>query len=241
MVTASPVVTAHTFHKIWGSFSKPVLLGCDDGGLYIVKGRQIGRAVVNEHVVARLAHQMGAPIPPIALIDVPQALIDIEPQINHLPAGVAHGSRLVDGCSDRASFQYMNLKENRQRFAKLAILYSWVGVWSDHQFIYKNAPPHLVYSVDHGHFFQNGPNWALANLSGSPPAVIDTNFSVCALMVPELQEAAAALASITKDDMVAIVDGVPSEWGLAKDEANGLVEYLVRRKDQLLVVVNSLS
>ena len=60
-------------------------------------------------------------------------------------------------------------------------------------------------------------------------------------MVPELQEATAALAPITKGDMVAIVAEVPSEWGLAKDEANGLVEYLVRRKYELLVEANSLS
>jgi len=241
MVTPCPIVTAHTFYKKWGSFSQPVLLGCSDGALYIVKGRQIGRAIVNEHVVARLADQIKAPVPPIAVVDVTQALIDIESQISHLPNGDAHGSRLVDNCSDRASFQYMNLQENRQRFAKLVILYSWVGVWSDHQFIYKNDPPHLVYSVDHGHFFQGGPNWTLSGLNGTPPAVIDNNFSVCGLTVPELKAAAADLALITKDTVAAIVGGVPDTWALARDEAKGLIDYLVRRRDQLIALLNHMS
>jgi hypothetical protein len=58
--------------------------------------------------------------------------------------------------------------DNKYRFAAAAVMYSWLGA-SDRQFIYGKAGSHKVYSVDHGHFFQNGPNWTIASLSAAPP------------------------------------------------------------------------
>jgi hypothetical protein len=49
----------------------------------------------------------------------------------------------------------------------LALLFGWTQA-GDHPFIYENAPPHLVHSVDHGHFFPNGPDWTVATLEAAP-------------------------------------------------------------------------
>jgi hypothetical protein len=64
--------------------------------------------------------------------------------------------------------QRHDVPDNRPRFAALAVLYGWIPA-GDAQLIYRQTVSHLVYSVDHGHFFPGGPNWTLAGLSGFVP------------------------------------------------------------------------
>jgi hypothetical protein len=239
MAIAPPAtVTAHTYHRNWSSNSTPVLVGCSDGALYVVKGRQMGRVLVNDHLVARLGELLGAPVTTTALVDIPQALITIEPQVAHIPSGISHGAKWIEDCTDRLTFEHAHLPENRHRFALLAILYSWAGCWSDHQFIYKKAAPQEVFSVDHGHFFQSGPNWTISGLQGAPPVVLDPVFGACALTPVELRSAARSLKSVDLSDVSAIVNWIPTDWGLSSDERAAMIEYLVRRHAQLLTVVN---
>jgi hypothetical protein len=87
-----PQVTAQTFLKRWETASKPVFLTCSDKRDYVVKGSQAGRMVVNDQVIARIGSAVGAPVGEPMLVDVPQTLIDIEPQMNHMAAGLAHGT-----------------------------------------------------------------------------------------------------------------------------------------------------
>ena len=95
---------------------------------------------------------------------MPQELIDAQPEMRHMPAGISHGSQLVPNCSEREAYRYVDIAENRERFAKLAVLYGWMSA-GDHQFIYRHDPPNLVHSVDHGHFFPGGPNWQVVQLT----------------------------------------------------------------------------
>src|SRR5262245_44207625 len=103
MVTApggQAPIRAHTFITLFPTFSKPVVLACDDGKVYVVKGLQPGRpdhhqmsrAIIADHVVGRVGYAMGAPVPEIRLIDVPAALRDAQPEMQHMVAGIAHGS-----------------------------------------------------------------------------------------------------------------------------------------------------
>lgn len=227
-------VSAETYYQNWGSDARPVLLGCSDGRLYVVKGRHKGRVPINDHIVGRLGGLISAPVTEIALVDVPQELISLEPNMKHMTAGVSHGSLWIPDCTDRMGFDYAGLPENRQRFPLLAILYSWAGVWSDHQFIYKKAPPHIVYSVDHGHFFPQGPNWSLPALANAPTAVVDPVFNACGFSQAELFEAARKLESVNQGEIAGIVAGVPDDWGISNDETTGMTEYLSRRRKELL-------
>src|SRR4051794_7290268 len=143
------VARAETYLTKWESFSMPVLVECDDRQEYVIKGRQIGRAVVNEHVVARLGHALGAPVGEPAFVDVPAELIALESELRHIPPGIAHGSPFLRDCSDRLWIEHTGAPENRERFARLAVLYGWMHA-GDRQLIYANAAPHLVHSVDHG-------------------------------------------------------------------------------------------
>lgn len=226
--------TARTYHKTWPTDSRPVLLECSDGRLYVVKGRQNRRVLINDHLVARFGGLIGAPVTSAAFIDLPQALIDVEPQLANMPSGICHGSLWLADCSERLSFAHANVGENRHRFAGLAILYSWMGCWTDHQFIYKKTSPQHVYSVDHGHFFPSGPHWTIATLQGAPAAVLDPVFSVCGLTGVELRKAAHSFQAIDAADVGDILRGVPASWGITENERSAMTTYLLKRRSELI-------
>lgn len=167
----SPIKAQTYRNKKWGSASAPVVLGCDDGNDYVVKGQQAGRAIVNEQIVGKLGVALKAPVGQVNLIDVPADLIGMQADLKHIPAGVSHGSHLIPDCSDRQWLAHQDVPDNRLRFAALAVLYGWIPA-GDHQLIYSQTAPHLVYSVDHGHFFPGGPNWTATGLGGAGSSVL---------------------------------------------------------------------
>jgi hypothetical protein len=120
----------------------------------VVKGCQQKnrRVVINEQIVGRIANQLAMPVGNVNLVEIPDELIQIEPDLQHMPAGIAHGSRMILGVTEREGIKYVNSDDNRMRFSELAVLYGWLQA-SDHQFFFEKQQPHRVYSLDHGHFF----------------------------------------------------------------------------------------
>jgi hypothetical protein len=155
--------------KRWNSASRPFQARGADGIEYIVKARQVDRRIerqmVNDQVVARLGMLMGAPVGKPSLVDISQDLIDMSPEYADILAGIAHSTEFIKDCSDdRELFLHTKETTNRERFALLCILYSWVHA-RDHQFIYNKIKPNLVHSVDHGHFFVGGSDWTIERLT----------------------------------------------------------------------------
>lgn len=225
---------AHTFHRRLPGASGAILLTCDDGRDYAVKCLQAGRVLCNEQIVGVLGMAIGAPVGQVAYVDVPAELVSLHPDARHATAGVSHGSLFLSGCSDRAEEGNTDLVENRARFALLAVLYGWVHA-GDHQFIYRHAPPPLVYSVDHGHFFVNGPEWREEHLRAAPPPQPDARIvQRCVLTRDELQVALAALHSIDLDSLVRAVAAPLDHWGLSMSERVQLAEYLSARRATML-------
>lgn len=229
-------VTARTFVKSFPTASRPVLFSCDDKRDYVVKGLNSGRVAINEQVVGRLGEFLGAPVPEIVLVNVPPELVSLEPAIKHLTPGIVHGSSFVGGCTDRLGIAYVEEPRNRDRFARLAILYSWVGA-NDHQWIYEKSPPNSVWSVDHGHFFPNGPEWRPEHLPQAVVAKIDGMFDACGLTLTEIKSAAAKLKEVDNETIAKVVGGIPTAWNFPITERVALARYLERRKTELLDVV----
>lgn len=227
-----PDAVAKTYHQRWESDSKPVLLTADDGNDYVVKGLHKGRVLVNDRVVGLLGALLGAPVAYVALIDVPHELISLEPEMSHMSPGISHGTLFLRGCGDREGIAHAD-GANRDRFARLAVLYGW-ALARDLQVIYENAPPHIVHSVDHGHFFPSGPNWTEESLAAAGAPQPDQKIITDAkLSAEELRIVLPQLEAVTDDELVEIVGGVPVSWGLTIPESVTLVAYLQERRDQL--------
>ena len=231
-------VRAITFIKRWESNAKPVAFRCDDGLTHVVKcirnDTNLGRVVVNDHIVARLGHLLGAPVGEPGFVDVPADLVAAEPQIQHFIPGVGHGTLFLDKCTDREGVGHVDVPANRPRFALLALLYGWT-VAGDHQLIYTTEPPYLVYSVDHGHFFPGSVNWDVALLSGAPPAMPDPVLvQACGLTPTDLRQASSALLQTPIRGIVDAVASPLDEWGITEADRLALARFLIRRRAQLL-------
>lgn len=232
------IVKAETFLRTWGTFSRPAALQCDDGQVYIVKARQKDRpdskTLANDHVVARLGMLLGAPVGVPMLVNVPQELIALQPELQLWENGISHGTRQVEHATERLWLDHHQVPENRPRFAMLAVLYGWACA-ADHQLIYANQPPYLVTSVDHGHFFPGGPEWQEASLQGFGSAELDQQIvSGCALMHAELSSALQGLEGVNDAAILRAVAAPPSNWGLSMDERVTLAQFFIKRRSELL-------
>lgn len=245
MATPPPVLTLDTPRRRLKGISKAALAICNDDRLYAVKGCQVGRTLVADQVVGRLGAAIGAPVAEVALVDVPEWLIEAPMSalgtstgsIVHFKPGVGHGSLFIPDCTDSRDLVHEHTDENRDRFAILAVLYGWTGA-DDRQLLYENRPPHRVHSVDHGFFF-GGPDWTIETLTQSSAPVPDP--WICASPWVEssrIEVMLARLHDVSDDTIAAAVAAPPEAWGITLVERIALAEYLARRRDALLEKFN---
>lgn len=183
--------------------------------------------------MARLGLAMGAPVGQPQIVEIGTELLDVN--FSFLSPGKAHATRFIANCfDDRDTIKYKNHEENRPRFALLSVLFGWVYS-QDQQFIYQKNHPNLVYSVDHGHFFPGGPDWKESDLTSAPTSVVDKKLvSSCGLTNNDIRQALIALKTVTEETIIQAVASPPDEWGITIEERVAMVEYLVKRQQELL-------
>jgi hypothetical protein len=251
LATPPPVIQAMTFLRSFPySASCAVQVTGHDGKNYVVKGNLAGRQAINDQVVGRLAQSIGAPTGRTALVHISQALIDLSPQLQDVQgrgpflAGDWHASEVIENVSDdREAFLFTRIPENRSRFSELALLYGWVFVNMDHQFLYSNADPRIVFSVDHGHFFPFGPTWNAADLQGFTAGAVpdETIASACALGPTDLKHALPLLSGLNLQTELPFAVASPRDlWGISMNERVALADYLERRHGEIIAAVNAL-
>lgn len=229
-------IPARTFLRTYHTSSRPVQLLCSDGFEYVVKGRNSGRAIVNEQIVGRLGPLIDAPVASVELISVPEELVEVSWEMAHIPPGICHGSRYIHNTSGRSWLEYLRESANRNRIAALAVLYGWMHA-GDHQLIYENAPPHFVHSVDHGHFMPEpeGPEWRLEDLIAYPEPRPDRHLMEDGMLsMASLRPTAEKLQMVTDERIAFAVAVSPDDWGITMDERMVLAEYLALRRSQLV-------
>jgi hypothetical protein len=237
----TPPVVADEYVEGLTSASRPQKFRCDDGHLYAVKFRNNphggGRAVATEQIVGLFGALISAPVAEVRLVTVTSELLAAlnivfnggEPAA----AGVHHGSRWADGYSDRADVRYVD--ENRQAFAALRILYSWLFCAGDHQFIYRNAEPHDVLSVDHSYFLPDGTGWSAQLLRERQGQVeLDPFFDSLALKQEDATDTLDRLARLQRAEIARVVATPPDDWGLSDDDRVALAEYAEARRMKIL-------
>jgi len=234
-----PPLTAMTFLSKWSTLCKPVLFECNDRNLYVVKGRENRRALMNEYMVGRLGAAMGAPVPSVQIVHIAQELISDEPEIQHMESGLAHGSAYIKDTIDKYSdLHYGNQRENRPRFAGLSILFGLVYA-RDVQLIYSKSKPNIVYSIDHAEFFPGWvDDWNPKFLRDAEPAAPYHRIRIMiGLTSQELTRAMDQLAEITNHDIAEAVAGCVDEWGVSDLDRLERAEYIASRRDKLLGTV----
>jgi hypothetical protein len=241
--TPSPSrITAHTFVRKWETASKPVALRCSDNQTWVCKGLSntnlgSGRSVFSDHVLGRAGRAIEAPVPDITLVDIPAALIAAEPEMSHLIPDLAHGSLLMNDCSDRMGIFAPTSDQQRRDLASIAIFYGWAHC-NDLQIIKQIGAPEDIFTVDHGHFLHGGPAWTIASLVAAPPPAPDP--SCTAHLTPaELDPPVHRLRALGDTAIAGFIAAAPDEWGITTDEKLALAKYLSQRRDELVKLMGT--
>jgi hypothetical protein len=208
---------------------------CSGGRIFVAKGTKNQKSIIAEHVVARLGQLIEAPVGEVALVDIPAAL-RVDPTVAAMGAGLAHATLFIENITDKIGIANIDVPENRARFARLCGLYSLCGA-GDPQLFYSTISPQVVYSLDHGHFFPQGPGWSAASLAAAPPALIDPYFAGANLSSAELADARNRLSTVSDQDIADIIAGPPPDWPFTDQERAALGTYLRTRRDTLLTVL----
>jgi hypothetical protein len=231
-----------------GTATKPQKFTCDDNRLYAVKFVQNqhgdGRGVATEQFIGLLGELIGAPVAPVELVEVPQALTDelLRDRAAHYldfdPApGVHHGSRWAADHSERAAVDHVDA--NRESFGALDVLYTWATCSGDQQFIYSNAAPHTVLSVDHTLFLPGGFGWSAATLAAAKAALTqDATLAPFGLTPEDRAEALGKLGALTPASLAEVVARPPDSWGVTMQDRVALAEFLWERKDPVLTMLS---
>lgn len=242
--------SAQTYRHSYNTASRPVVLKCDDGQNWVVKAQFAGRGVAADCALAAIAHAVGAPVPPTALVSVPGELIAAEPELQNvrgagpLQPGVWHGSRWIEGIHGTGNKRDDAVRvgpQNAVRYSRLALFYSWCG-HGDRQFLYEDEPPHLVHVVDMGHALPGANGWTAATLDSYAPApsIPADLWSASGLTRAEAEAVVTAIA-----DPVAVISraaALPREhWGgITMEERIALAHYLSRRFDAMRQAIAAL-
>ena len=239
---------AITYSKAWRTKAEPVLLECEDGNRYVVKGTQAGRQIINDRIVAHLGMALGAPVGIPKLIEVSAQLIELDRRLGSFSSGLAHGTLWISDCLDTDELLGTGEVENRSRYALLSALFGWV-INHDPQYLCREQPPRLVHSVDHGHCFAGGPNWTIESLQKSMESdseidlefLLFSGFEMCCFKPIDFQKMQQNLNQVTELNIFSSVASVPDEWGITMEERLVLVEYLFIRQQRLDLVLDRLS
>ena len=105
---------------------QPFLIRADDDQTYFVKGlsRALAPGLASEALAAELGAHLGLPIPPWAVMDIPQSLIDfsLAANVRDLEGGPAFASLQVDNASD---VSWSHVDEIPVDLKKKVLLFDW--------------------------------------------------------------------------------------------------------------------
>jgi hypothetical protein len=128
---------------------------------------------------------------------------------------------------------HANTAENRPRFAGFAVLYG-LAVGHDRQLIYRDKPPHEVFSVDHGHFLPGSTGWTAASIQQHAGCELFPEFvKDCSLTDHELHKPLYALSQMKDSDIAECVAAPPAAWDITDAERIVLCNFFSTRRVQL--------
>ena len=126
--------------------TRPFLCRCDDDHLYYVKGRGAGRSsLLCEWLAGYLALAFGLPVPPFAIVEAPQSLVDLFPEGRDLGAGPAFGSRVVARTQELSMSHLCDVPVQLQRDV---LMFDWWVRNSDRTLTSLSGNPNLLWDAD---------------------------------------------------------------------------------------------
>jgi hypothetical protein len=186
--------------------------------------------IVTESVVGRAGALIGAPVCDVAVVQIPAEIAGWEFRRGaRLEPGFAHASLAVDDAQEMRALEYRPRDDNQRRHAGVLALYDWC--WGgDDQWLYCETDDRKIYSHDHGWYLpETGPDWSEATLMARVDAAHPLGSSSSDLDQAALRQLADRLESVTREELAAMLQGVPVSWSASDAELEALGFFLERR------------
>lgn len=177
-----PALTAVQHVRKMRGGAQSHLMRASDGHYYVVKFQnnpQHLRVLANELLASNLGQRLGLPMPQVAVIDVPDWLIDHSPDLRielaghtvRCSSGLQFGSRYVTDPLEGQVFDYLPEAmapeiKNLLDFARVLALDKWTGNHDGRQAVFsrnRRAKMYRASFIDHGYCF-NCHEWTFADL-----------------------------------------------------------------------------
>lgn len=187
--------------------------------------------LATERIVSGAGALIGAPVRPVALVEIPDELAGWRyGEVHRLSPGIAHGSLLLERAEVIDELAYRTADDNARRQVLLLALWDWC-MGEDQQWLFDTASDLSVWSFDHGFWIGGGEgDWTVDSLERT----VDFNWqwqeSPFGLDATVFHEAANALEALVPDALLRVVGGVPPEWGVSDPELETVAWFLWRRR-----------
>ena len=191
---------------------------------------QGARVIVTESVVGRAGALIGAPVCEVAVVQIPAEIAGWEFRPGaRLEPSFAHASLAIDDAQETRALEYRQRDDNQRRHAGVLALYDWC--WGgDDQWLYCETDDRKLYSHDHGWYLPEvGPNWSEASLLEHIDTPHQLHGPSSDLDPTALRQLAERLESVTREELAAMLQGVPVSWSASDAELEALGFFLERR------------
>jgi hypothetical protein len=241
---AEGVVVA-AFH-VADSGCKPFLGLADDGKQYWVKhmGNDHGvQSLVIERVVAAVGEMILAPVRPVALLEVGDAIAsDSMLRKVAVRPGLAHGSLHLDDAIEKE--ELTNTRDDSNRFRQPRFIALWeLFAGEDPQWLYCKEDDYSIWTFDHGFWVTGGEmgDWSGDDLARMAPVTSPWQHSVAGMDAATFHDVAESLESLTVEDILGAVATVPVAWGVPDADLETLAWWVYCRRQQTAQSMRALS
>jgi len=227
-----PVITVPVKPSPRGG-SGTFLAADSDGEQWWVKplnNNQGERVTVTEAVVGAAGALVGAPVCASAIVFLPPEIEGWEfRRGSSITSGYAHASRGVDNAVEHRSLLYRDRDDNARRHVGAFAIHDWC--WGgDDQWLYAETEDRMLYSHDHGWYLpETGPTWSVDALISRVEQAHVASWPATGLDPEVIVAFSERLRTLTRDDLVSVLGGIPDSWPVSDLELERVGWFLESR------------
>jgi hypothetical protein len=192
-----------------------------------LQGRKV---IATEYLVGSLGSLMGAPTCQVAIVRIPDEIAgwEFRPGAT-LEPGLAHASRNVEDAQLLHSLHHRERDDNSRRHVGVFAIYDWC--WGgDDQWLYCHTEDQKLYSHDHGWYLPEiGPEWSETTLLSRVDEPHTPGYFKAGLDPEAIEKIATRLEQIDKQNLLPILNSVPTEWAVTDVDLEALGFFLERK------------
>lgn len=240
------IIGEQYLQPIQSGFSRPHLILCTDGQLYVVKlssNPQGKMVLVNELISYRLALLLDLPVPKGEAVLLDENLISQTPQLQkaNAQAGLHFGSLFIPEAVNLTRGTDLSRVDNIEKAADIILFDYWVNNNDRHLFngantnllVTDSGTPHL-WMIDQANIL-NGPQWNEHSIINHEPYICTYWGEVYQRFVPYLDQESPFKNSLrnyenlNKSALMDVVSDIPLDWEFPAQMGHALVSYLLSR------------